>query len=89
MVCLAPILQYGLFLEHSLCRKQSNSVVLAASIFRELSDGYYNGLNNYLCTFGGSLLSLWYNGPRNPILIIKAPRLTQRAYAVKGHAGQS
>ena len=45
MVCLAPILQYGLFLEHSLCRKQSNSVVLAASIFRELSDGYYNGLN--------------------------------------------
>ena len=35
---------------------------------------YYRGLTNYLYYFGGSsFLYLWYNGPPNLILIIKAP----------------
>ena len=36
---------------------------------------YYRGLNDYQYYCGGSLLYLWYNGPQNPILIIKAPVL--------------
>ena len=31
------------------------------------------GLNNYLYYFGSSLLYFLYNGPQNPVLIIKAP----------------
>ena len=42
---------------------------------RVFRDSYYWGRNNYLYHFGGSLLSLWYHGPQNPILIIKAPTL--------------
>ena len=34
-------------------------------------------LNNYLYYFGGFLLQLEYNGPRNPILIIQAPILNR------------
>ena len=55
---------------------------------------YCRGLNFYLYYFGGSLLSLYYNGPQNPILIIKAsilripmPWLTfkpNQAYAGQG-----
>ena len=34
-----------------------------------------SGFNHYLYHFGGSLLSLSYNGPQSPILTSKAPTL--------------
>ena len=38
-------------------------------------DVYSRGLNNFLYYFVGSLLQLWYNNTRSPVLIIKAPAL--------------
>ena len=36
---------------------------------------YCRDLNNYLYYFGGSFLYLYYNGPQNTLLVIKAPIL--------------
>ena len=40
---------------------------------RNIGGVLYRGLDNYQYFFGGSLFQLQYNGPQNPILIIKAP----------------
>ena len=52
---------------------------------------YYRGLNGFLYYFGGSLLQFLYNGPKNPIRIIKAPivccRVLSGAYRVQPSRG--
>ena len=59
---------------------------MATQGFEPDTKAYYRGLNNYQHYFGGSSLYLQYNGPQNPILIIKAPILQVELYGVGDEA---
>ena len=71
-----------LFLRVPYCNYTIRRIKTIFKLFGPVYRGY-RGLSNYLYYFGGSLLLLKYNGPQNPILIIKAPILPDRDLRAK------